>query len=175
MAFLHRSPESVRAVFFSKKGPFVWAMGILMFSFVLLAIREIRAGHESFFAFFILFAALVFAWIALSTRYEIHEEDLVIRSGPQRWTIPLESIVEAMPASRWSPGPALSIDRLQLNYVKEPALLATIIVSPANQQEFLSTLAGAIREARDERPAPTWDDTHSSFRGRVTGKSAIVF
>lgn len=174
MPLFHRRSTGVRAAYFSKKGPFVWLMSAIMIGLTVLAIREIRAGHESIFAFFVLLAAAIFAWIALSTRYEIHEDDLIIRSGPQRWTIPFESIVEIAVAARWTPGPALALQRLQINYVHPKGTLASIVVSPADRDAFIEALREAVARARrDHGDPPPWDGTHQTFRGHPQADKKI--
>lgn len=90
-------------------------------------------------------AALVLAtgavlplWILWGTGYEVDAQDLRVRCGPMRWTIPLASITRMTPSRSILSAPALSLDRICLHHGRAGLLL----VSPDNAEAFLR----AIRE-----------------------------
>ena len=85
------------------------------------------------------------AWIFLGTRYELGERHLVVRSGPFRWTLPYESLVEVRPSRSPLSSPALSLHRLELR----SAAGRSILVSPADREGFLRHLAEAAGLAPD--------------------------
>ena len=78
----------------------------------------------------------LFASVLLGTVYTVDRGTLLIRSGPFRWKVPVDSIT-AVEATR-SPlsSPALSLDRLRIRYDKR----RQIIVSPADKAGFLEAI-----------------------------------
>ena len=60
--------------------------------------------------------AAFMAWILFSTRYTITARDLLVRSAFIRWRIPLDQIIEVFPTHNPLSSPALSLDRLRVNY-----------------------------------------------------------
>lgn len=76
-------------------------------------------------------------WILESTRYEVGNTHLVIRSGPFRWVIPLDSIQEVAPTRSPLSAPALSLDRL---LIRHPGRALGIMISPEDPQGFLREL-----------------------------------
>lgn len=82
-------------------------------------------------------AALVIpVWIFIGTSYTFTGRDLVIRSGPARWEIPVASIESITPTRNLRSSPALSLDRLQLDYGDGQRVL----VSPRDKDAFLAEL-----------------------------------
>lgn len=84
-------------------------------------------------------------WILSTTTYAIGDEDLVVRSGPFRWAIPLRSIRSIERTRNPLSSPALSLDRLRIEYGSGK----WIMVSPADRVRFLDDL-----EKRGVRLAP---------------------
>jgi membrane protein YdbS with pleckstrin-like domain len=87
-------------------------------------------------------------WILASTRYLIEDGTLQVRSGPFAWRIPVSSITSITPTNSPVSSPALSLDRLRVEYGAGQVLL----VSPADQQAFLRALEAArnaVRAAED--------------------------
>ncbi len=80
-------------------------------------------------------------WILLSTSYAVKDRALVIRSGPFGWRIPLSEITRMAPTrAAWS-SPALSLDRLRIEY----GAGKTVLVSPTDHGAFMR----AVSEAAD--------------------------
>jgi hypothetical protein len=100
----------------------------------------------------LLVGALIF-WIYSTTGYDIRPPDLLIRSGPMWFTIPLDAIAEVQQRKgvsleiAWSF--ALSRDRLFIRYRKPNGRMAWlgVAISPEDQEGFLEELAR-------EMPAP---------------------
>ena len=73
------------------------------------------------------------------TRYIVSGDELFIRSGPFRWTVPIGSIESVSATDDPSSAPALSLERLKIEYVRDGSN-QEILVSPENQQDFVETL-----------------------------------
>lgn len=89
---------------------------------------------------FLVFALLVAiglpAWILLTTAYTLTTGFLVVRSGPFSWSIPLRQITSVKPTRSPLSSPALSLDRLRIEYSGARALM----ISPENRTGFLADL-----------------------------------
>jgi hypothetical protein len=85
---------------------------------------------------FCLAGLALFAWVLLGTAYTVERGMLLVRSGPVRWKVPLDSIT-AVEATRspWS-SPALSLDRLRIRYGER----RQVLVSPADKAGFLEAI-----------------------------------
>ena len=81
-------------------------------------------------------AAALPIWLLVSTVYEVHEENLLIRSGPFRWTIPLSDIRTIEPSKSLISSPALSLNRLRIEY----GSYKSILVSPEDQAGFIEAV-----------------------------------
>jgi hypothetical protein len=86
-------------------------------------------------------------WVIFGTNYEIIESSLILRSGPFRWTIPLDAIEEVAPAG-WLGGPAikmnlaLSVRGLRVRYWTRSGRLSwPIRIAPRDRAAFLLELA----------------------------------
>jgi hypothetical protein len=83
-------------------------------------------------------AAFLPVWLLLSTRYAIEPGQVVIRSGPFRWHIPIAEITDIVPTSNALSSPALSLDRLRISYGRGRVLM----ISPRDKEQFLKDLEG---------------------------------
>ncbi len=81
-------------------------------------------------------AAALPIWLLVSTVYEVDEENLLIRSGPFRWTIPLSDIRTIKPSKSLISSPALSLNRLRIEY----GSYKSILVSPEDQAGFIEAV-----------------------------------
>ncbi len=81
-----------------------------------------------------------FCWIILGTFYRIDAGVLLVRSGPFRWRIATKEIRKIVPTHNPLSSPALSLDRLRIEYANG----RSIMVSPADKEGFQA----AIEEAR---------------------------
>ncbi len=75
-------------------------------------------------------------WLLFTTDYTVTGASLFIRSGPFRWQLSLDEISGVKPSKSVLSAPALSLDRLQIEYGRNQSIL----VSPKNQHEFISAL-----------------------------------
>ncbi len=85
-------------------------------------------------ALFLATAAFV-VWIFTRTFYVLTATDLLIRSGPFRWSIPLANIQRVHPTRNPLSSPALSLDRLEIRHA-----FGAIMISPEDKRRFLEDL-----------------------------------
>jgi hypothetical protein len=76
-------------------------------------------------------------WTLLGTYYVVDATSLIIRSGPFHWVVPLREIRSVRATRDARSGPALSFDRLRIEYGGGRAIL----ISPREKDEFLADLA----------------------------------
>lgn len=81
------------------------------------------------------------AWLLLSTRYTLDASRLLVQSGPFKWTIALADIKNITPSNNPLSSPALSLDRLRIEYGKGRALM----ISPKDKAQFLLDMEAARR------------------------------
>lgn len=89
--------------------------------------------------FLVLITALVSIILpisSLNTYYEITESDLIVQSGPFHWEIPLDKIENVQRTRSSISGPALSLNRLQIEHSKGKKVL----ISPKDIDSFLQIL-----------------------------------
>lgn len=86
--------------------------------------------------------ALFVSWIWFGTGYTITENDLKIKSGPIKFSIPLEQIKKIRKTKNPLASQALSLDRLEIRYGKYKMAL----ISPEDKEGFIQ----AIKEINTE-------------------------
>jgi hypothetical protein len=74
--------------------------------------------------------------LLVSTIYTLSEKSLSIRSGLFKWEIPLKEISAIKPTNDPLSSPALSLDRLRIEYGKGKS----IMISPLDKAEFIRDL-----------------------------------
>ena len=79
------------------------------------------------------------AWVLWATDYTLTADQLLVRSGPFKWRIPVESISAVSPTLNALSSPALSLDRLRVEYGKG----SYIMISPRDKDAFLRSLEAA--------------------------------
>ena len=85
---------------------------------------------------------VVLWWPVWSTQYRIEAEQLVIISMFLTWKIPLSAIQKISPSSNSVSSPALSLDRLRIDYQKQ-GKAKFILISPKDKQAFTLALQQA--------------------------------
>lgn len=93
-------------------------------------------------------AALVIS-VSLPLYYDISENRLTVRMGLMRWRIPLESIRGVAPSNAPWKAPAMSMDRLRIQY-RQGGVETSILISPADKERFLSDLVSNSKHLRRE-------------------------
>ena len=90
-------------------------------------------------SFLLLIAVCFVVWIYRATYYEVNGNQLYIRSGPFTWHIATDEIHSVLPSGSMLSSPALSLDRVEIQYGQR----RSILVSPAHRSAFLEALAKA--------------------------------
>ena len=75
-------------------------------------------------------------WVWRGTWYEMGEDQLLVRSGPFRWRIPLAQVRAVAPSRSLLSSPALSLDRLRIDYGRA----SSILISPHDAEGFVRAL-----------------------------------
>ncbi len=75
-------------------------------------------------------------WLLLTTDYTVSQGVLLVRSGPFSWSIPLAQIRAVGPSRSLLSSPALSVDRIEIQYGRGKRIL----VSPADREGFLRAI-----------------------------------
>ena len=125
-----------------------WLVLILAVSalFVLVGVgAATRTGEMSLAAAAatVLVAAGIPVWIFTTTRYDLSDGTLLVRSGPFRWSIPVADIKSITPTHNPLSSPALSLDRLRIEYGQGRA----VMISPNDKDAFLRVLETHRRAA----------------------------
>lgn len=84
----------------------------------------------------VLLGAVLPLWILMTTDYTLAGGELRVRCGPFRWRVPLHAIRAVEPTRDPLSSPALSLDRLRIDYGR----YESIMISPADKERFLSEL-----------------------------------
>ena len=79
------------------------------------------------------------SWLFRTTDYRIENGTLHIRSAFIHWTVEIREIVSIVPTRNPLSSPALSLDRLQINYRKN-GRARMILVSPEDKRGFIDAL-----------------------------------
>ncbi|MFT4100798.1 MAG: PH domain-containing protein [Burkholderiaceae bacterium] len=72
-------------------------------------------------------------WLLFGTRYILQPDRLTIRCGPFKWRVPVSDITSVTPTRNPLSGPALSLDRLQIDY----GTGKSILISPRDKERFI--------------------------------------
>lgn len=72
-------------------------------------------------------------WLLSSTRYTLTAKELLVVSGPFRWSVPLREVHAVTPTRDPLSSPALSLDRLRIDYGPRRWLM----ISPQDKEGFL--------------------------------------
>ena len=126
-------------VFYSKKDWWVLAFLICMTGLLLqLLITMFTKGTAYQFpvhtAVYVI-TILVLWWPVFNTKYTIKAGQLTIRCLFLRWSIPLSDIQKVSVTNNSVASPALSLDRLKIDYLKD-GKAKFILVAPRNKAKF---------------------------------------
>lgn len=117
-----------------------WLMAVLavagLYSLAVAAVVTFTGPGPGLAVLALLAAVYAFvAWIFVKTFYIVTETDLLVRSGPFRWTIPLDDIQKVQPTRNPLSSPALSLDRLEILHSR-----GSLMISPEDKRGFLEDL-----------------------------------
>jgi hypothetical protein len=94
-----------------------------------------------------LFVAALYAGLLFPIRYGLAPDRLTVRFGLCRQHIELAKILKVTPTNNPLSSPALSLDRLRIQF--GPGMLDAIMISPAKRDQFLDELAYLARLHRE--------------------------
>ena len=83
-------------------------------------------------------------WILMSTRYTVGSGQVRVQSGPFRWQIAAPSITRIAPTRSPVSSPALSLDRLLIEYERGKK---SLMVSPSQPEAFIRAVEAEMRAA----------------------------
>lgn len=83
-------------------------------------------------------------WLVVSTRYTIDADALLVQCAGLRWRIPVAEITAVTPTTSALSSPAMSLDRLRIDYGNGKSLM----VSPKDKEAFLREIEMAGRSGR---------------------------
>jgi Bacterial PH domain len=98
----------------------------------------------------IMCASLIPILLTTPVSYTVDRGSLHVRGGYMHWTIPLQNILAVRPSRVWLASPALSMDRLEIEY-KDWEGTSLLLISPERTDQFLDELAGLDPELVLER------------------------
>jgi len=79
-------------------------------------------------------------WLMTSTNYTLCNTTLLVKCGPLKWRVPIEQITTITPTSNPLSSPALSLDRLRIDYGRGQS----IIISPKDKSQFIQDLESRL-------------------------------
>lgn len=128
--------------FNSKIDVWLGALIVALATVVLKAAYLIVLQPYGFFeaAVLVVLGAVLPVWILLSTSYYVVNENLWIHSGPFKWKVFTLSISKIEFSRSWSSSPALSLDRIRIEYDGGKS----IMVSPKERSKFLTAIRNSI-------------------------------
>jgi PH (Pleckstrin Homology) domain-containing protein len=117
----------------------VWMVSLLSLGAALLCGFATRAEPPvSAFALALCLGAPAFVlWSFYGTSYTLLADQLLIRSGPFRFRVPLAEITSVAPSRSPKSSPACSLDRLEIRYRGDRS---RILISPEDKAGFLEAL-----------------------------------
>ena len=136
-------------VFYSKKDWWVLAFLICMTGLLLqLLITMFTKGTAYQFpvhTIVYIFTILMLWWAVWSTRYLVQNETLSIRCLFLKWDIPLTDIESIAVSNNSQASPALSLDRLKIDYVKD-GKSKFILLAPRNKAKFCQAIGQDLKK-----------------------------
>lgn len=131
--------------FASKRDPWLMVLGLgagalSVITTAPILFADLHATPKIITAVLMVLVVVLIPWVCLSTYYVVEPNELKICSGPFRWQIPLEDIYRVSPTRAWWSSPALSLDRLRVEYGDGK----WILLSPERREEFVDALGLSI-------------------------------
>jgi hypothetical protein len=120
-------------------------IAVMVFEVVVMSAAAMQADSP-LEATVLIIAALVIVGLLgsmlIGTHYTVDGNTLRIRCGPFRWQVPVDAIESVEPTRNPLSSPALSLDRLRIQYGKR-----RILVSPADKAGFLKAIGQGPADA----------------------------
>ena len=114
---------------------FFIAMSGLLLQLLLTMYAKGTLSQNLLFAVVYALTIVLIWWPVLNTRYVIDQDTLLITCLFLKWRIPLSSIQKVTQTDFSIASPALSLDRLRIDYLKD-GQAKFILLSPRNKEAF---------------------------------------
>ena len=127
----------MKAVYRSKTD--TWLVALLTVAIIassFAAIKVLSVGTLAAWAiavFIVTIGAGLPLWLLFSTFSILEHTQLMVQSGPFKWRIPVADITSVKPSRNPLSSPALSLDRLRIDYGQGRSLM----ISPSNKDQFV--------------------------------------
>ncbi|HSN51821.1 MAG TPA: PH domain-containing protein [Woeseiaceae bacterium] len=121
-------------------------IAVMVFEVVVMSAAAMLAGGPLEATFLVLAALVIVGLLGsmlVGTHYTVDGNTLRIACGPFRWKVPIDAIESVEPSRNPLSSPALSLDRLRIQYGKR-----RILVSPADKAGFLRAIGQEPADAR---------------------------
>lgn len=118
---------------------FFIAMSGLLLQLLLTMYAKGTLSQNLLFAVVYALTIVLIWWPVLNTRYVIDQDTLLITCLFLKWRIPLSSIQKVTKTDFSIASPALSLDRLRIDYLKD-GQAKFILLSPRNKETFCQAL-----------------------------------
>jgi hypothetical protein len=115
-------------------------LGIAPVAAILSGASLVTEGRPLWGLCAVAFVAVIYLGLIFPMRYGLDRSHLTVRSGLFRRRIPLQDIVEVRRTHNPLSSPALSLDRLHVQFGSRAWKF--VMISPADRDRFLSDLAG---------------------------------
>ena len=112
------------------------ALAFSVFVGVRVVFRVLEQGRPAPIMILVLAGFVLPLWLVLDTSYRLTSDTLYVRSGPIRKKIPLKLVRSVEETNEMTGAPALSMDRLRINY----GTSEYVLISPKDKREFLRDL-----------------------------------
>ena len=111
--------------------------------FLLFAIRQCYLQKNLFSSFMMVYLLMVLAviWLPVfNTKYALNDTHLIVRCLFFKWKIKFEDIKSVETIRDFSAAPALSVDRVQIQYT-ENGVSKSLSISPVKLTDFVNRLS----------------------------------
>ncbi|HEX7081685.1 MAG TPA: PH domain-containing protein [Gammaproteobacteria bacterium] len=103
-------------------------------------------------------------WMLRATYYTLTDSYLAVRCGPFGWRVPLHQVRSVTPTRNPLSSPALSFDRLRIDYGRG----SSIMISPQDKELFVRELNARRASKSQPSRSPTQGATSSRSTGRAS-------
>jgi len=122
-----------------------WLLLIFIVITANIIMKIYEANHHyslaSNFPHLIIYSLIIFViWLPIFNTYYVVENDtLIIKSLVFRWKININEITQIEPTHNPLSSPALSLDRLKINYMKDGEV-TSVMISPKDKEGFFQAI-----------------------------------
>lgn|GEM_PF-211234 len=110
------------------------------------------------------------AWLWFGTGYRVTDDELKIKCGPIRQTIPLKEITNIKNTRNPISSPALSLDRLEIKFGESKIA----IISPQDKERFINLIMGKCPTATVNGNSEKLDGASKKRTTIIIGVGAII-